>query len=149
MAKISTYADTPPPTLDDFLLGTDVNNDNATQNFLVSDLVNLIGNPYKVFTALLNQTGENEPVAIVLENTIGVITFTYLNEGYYSINSDALFTNNKTAIFFGPYIDPEAQIRLGAEVQNTSEIIIGSVSQIAGPSNNIFTKTPIEIRVYN
>jgi hypothetical protein len=41
MAKISTYADTPPPTLDDFLLGTDVNNNNATQNFLVSDVITL------------------------------------------------------------------------------------------------------------
>jgi hypothetical protein len=41
MAKISTYADTPPPSLDDFLLGTDVNNLNSTQNFLVSDVITL------------------------------------------------------------------------------------------------------------
>jgi len=60
MAKISTYANTPPPTLDDFLLGTDVNNNNATQNFLVSDLVNLIAKPYKVFTALLTQSGGSD-----------------------------------------------------------------------------------------
>jgi hypothetical protein len=41
MAKISTYADTPPPSLDDFLLGTDVNNSNSTQNFVVSDVLTL------------------------------------------------------------------------------------------------------------
>ena len=41
MAKISTYPETPPPALDDFLLGTDVSNDNATQNFLVSDVIAL------------------------------------------------------------------------------------------------------------
>jgi hypothetical protein len=41
MAKISTYSDTPPPSLDDFLLGTDVNNLNSTQNFLVSDVITL------------------------------------------------------------------------------------------------------------
>jgi hypothetical protein len=41
MAKISTYPETPPPALDDFLLGTDVSNSNATQNFFVSDVIAL------------------------------------------------------------------------------------------------------------
>ena len=41
MAKISTYPDTPPPSLDDFLLGTDVSNSDATQNFLLSDVITL------------------------------------------------------------------------------------------------------------
>jgi hypothetical protein len=140
------------PTLSDTVLGTQFDYEgNPTKSFLISDIVNLASgsNPtYKVFTALLNQTGGNAPVATVLENTIGAITFTYLNQGYYNINSNALFTNNKTAIFFGPYIDPEAAVRLGAEIQNTSEINIGSVGA-TGPTNNLFTNIPIEIRVYN
>jgi hypothetical protein len=52
MAKISTYKYTPPPTLDDFLLGTDVNNDNATQNFLVSDLLVLFKNTNQFVTVV-------------------------------------------------------------------------------------------------
>ena len=34
--------------------------------------------PYKVYTALLSQSGTNAPTAIVLENTLGVdVSFTY------------------------------------------------------------------------
>jgi hypothetical protein len=209
MAKISTYADTPPPTLDDFLLGTDVNNDNATQNFLVSDLINLIGNPYKVLTALVSQSGTSvsstkisgavtkgvtyeiinssngnfsnvgapnnnvgtffiatvtavpnsygsatlafntgAPTLIILENNIGNVWATFNSDGYYTLNSNGLFTQDETAIFLGQYVDPEAAIRYGVEIQNQSEITIGSANS-SGGANNLFIKTPIEIRVYN
>ena len=36
------------------------------------------------------------PVATVLENTMGNVWFTYFNLGIYSINSDGLFTINKS-----------------------------------------------------
>ena len=88
------------------------------------------------------------PVVTVLENTIGDIWFTYGNIGNYSINANALFTNNKTAIFFGPYIDSEIVIRFGAEIQSESAITIGSAFS-SGLADNIFINTPIEIRVYN
>ena len=39
--------------------------------------------PYKVYTALLNQTGTDAPVATVLENTIGAITWERLGVGNY------------------------------------------------------------------
>ena len=87
------------------------------------------------------------PVATVLENTIGNIFFTYELVGNYGINTNALF-NNKTAIFFGPYIDSEVVIRFGAEIQSESFITIGSALS-SGLADNIFIFTPIEIRVYN
>ena len=82
MAKISTYPDTPPPSLDDFLLGTDISNGNATQNFLVSDLVDLlVSRPYKVYTALLTQSeGSNFINKSSGTLTIGV-TYQILNDG--------------------------------------------------------------------
>jgi hypothetical protein len=63
MAKISTYPIINPPVLTDILIGSDVANSNVTKNFLVSDLLNLISNPkpYKVYTALLTQSGADDP----------------------------------------------------------------------------------------
>ena len=47
--------------------------------------------PYKVYTALLSQTGTSAPVPTVLENTLGEITWAYSNTGNYNINSNGLF----------------------------------------------------------
>lgn len=45
------------------------------------------------------QNGNPEPpIASVLENTIGVIAFTYDAAGSYLINSSALFTEERTFI---------------------------------------------------
>jgi len=41
MAQISTYATTSTPTIDDKLIGTDVENENVTRNFLISDILAL------------------------------------------------------------------------------------------------------------
>lgn len=43
MAKISTYSVVSPPTLNDMVIGTDVNNSNITKNFLLSDIQSLFG----------------------------------------------------------------------------------------------------------
>ena len=52
---------------------------------------------YKVYTALLSQSGTNAPVATVLENTLGdIVTFTYKDVGTYNIISNGLFTEGKT-----------------------------------------------------
>jgi hypothetical protein len=73
MAKISTYIDTPPPTLDDFLLGTDVNNNNATQNFLVSDLVNLTIKKAQLNTKLIKiKFNWNKQQTVSVSNPINV-----------------------------------------------------------------------------
>ena len=143
MAKISTYPDTPPPALDDFLLGTDVSNDNATQNFLVSDLINLI-RPYKVYTALLTQSGENAPVPTILQNTIGNISWEYLEPGVYFATSDGLFTLNKTIIFPG-----NAQTSIGVSYPaSINAIELDMNNPIARQDDELFN-TPFEIRVYN
>ena len=56
---------------------------------------------YKVYTALLTQEGDSAPQAIVLENTIGELSWGYRNLGYYSLDSlgtpfvaDKTFINN-------------------------------------------------------
>ena len=70
---------------------------------------------YRNYTALLTQTGTDAPVATVLENTLGNITWEYDGVGNYLATSDKLFNNifyasamsdynlsdNITAIYFG------------------------------------------------
>ena len=53
--------------------------------------------PYKVYTALLTQTGTNAPVATVLENTLGgTIVWTYNTTGQYVGTLSNAFPVNKT-----------------------------------------------------
>lgn len=56
--------------------------------------------PYRVYSAYLSQASTNAPEAIVLENTLGEITYTRVSEGVYNIESSGLFTSRKT---FHPY----------------------------------------------
>jgi hypothetical protein len=100
---------------------------------------------YKVYTALLTQSGTNAPVATVLQNNIGNISFSYISAGLYYINSSNLFLNNKTwysilankngttgHAFNLTYIDSE-KLLIEQNVAN----------------NDLLSNTPIEIRVYN
>ncbi len=52
--------------------------------------------PYKVYTALLTQTGGNAPVGTVFQNTIGEITWSYEGNGYYEGTCAGCFPENKT-----------------------------------------------------
>jgi hypothetical protein len=102
--------------------------------------------PYKVYTALLTQSVVDPPVADVLENTLGIISFTYESVGLYKITSNQLFIQNKTVYFITPINNGEPQF-LGINYQNSSNLFLFCSS----PSGQIDTlyKTPIEIRVYN
>lgn len=56
MAKISTYPNVGTPTLSDMLIGTEVTDNNATKNFMISDILGLISSlglyvPYTGATA--------------------------------------------------------------------------------------------------
>ncbi|MDV6170246.1 hypothetical protein R1T16_17550 [Flavobacterium sp. DG1-102-2] len=59
------------------------------------------GRPYKVYTALITQSGTNAPVANVLENTIGGSpTWSYSSTGQYRLNlNNNGFVAQKTACF--------------------------------------------------
>jgi hypothetical protein len=104
--------------------------------------------PYKVYTALLSQSGTSAPTAIVLENTLGTITFTYTGIGQYQINSAGLFTLDKTLLFIQGSSDGDINSAyiLDKLYYNTSSIINCITS---GVTNGMLNKTSIEIRVYN
>jgi hypothetical protein len=127
----------------------------ATGGNLTINNINI--NPYKVYTALLTQSGTASPVADILENTLGTLTFTYVSEGNYKILTSGLFTLNKTfAIITNGRSTNEIRIL------NVNEILIGCKDLTAAeidtfdPSlvyipnaDEVLDKTAIEIRVYN
>jgi hypothetical protein len=109
---------------------------------------------YKVYTALLTQTGTDAPVATVLENTIGNIIWSYDSEGIYKAESIGNFTESKTVVF----------ISSGSNYSNfpsfyptvypgNNDYFYITTAAIENPpnynTNSSLLMTPIEIRVYN
>jgi hypothetical protein len=98
MTKISAYPEITIPTIDDLLIGTDVENQNETKNFSIQGIVDLAV-PYKVYTATLYQNGITAPVATVLQNTLGGnVTWQRDGAGNYGASSSGLFTAGKTTV---------------------------------------------------
>jgi hypothetical protein len=123
------------------------------------------GSSYKVYTALLTQTGTDAPVATVLENSLGGTPVWYRNDvGSYIIELIGAFTTNQTIILppfnssatggvlgtnievFGCGLDSgEDSLYLTTGLQNVST---GAITA----SDNVLYASPgqfIEIRVYN
>jgi hypothetical protein len=105
--------------------------------------------PYKVYTALLTQSGTDAPVATVLENTIGNISFSTGNApGYYNINSNNLF-NERTGLLLEPLSSINGNGYSQIENKNNSTLTISTLDIGAGPIDGLLINSMIEIRVYN
>jgi len=111
--------------------------------FLFETVLNI--KPYKTYVALLTQTGTNAPTAIVLENTIGTISFVYNSTGYFSAVSTGLFTIDKTACFIHE-ADGNTTVIAKAYTAN----LVTLISQIPTGTfvNGSINRATLEIRVY-
>lgn len=131
---------------------------------LITNIVTAIipESKYKVYTALLTQSGTNAPVATVLENTlVGTVSFYYNGEGEYVIVSSEGWDETKTTFqleasngfdLTGALIPSYIPIIGGGKTMTTYNNIGTAGSQpplILPQSNNILTNSLIEIRVYN
>jgi hypothetical protein len=110
--------------------------------------------PYKVYTALLTQTGISAPTANILENTLGgVPVLGYVSTGIYTITLAKAFKIGKTAIpTSGININENLFIIQINSVTESTITIQGRVPFGGGVADDILTGTPmcmIEIRVYN
>ena len=156
MAKISTYPDATPPALDDFLVGTDISNANATKSFVIADVLALgASNAYKVYTCTLNQSGTSAPVASpVFYNNIGTIVWTRLGAGDYvgTLTGPNIFTLNKTLC-----IPDRTVMRSGPsgefyftflERNNDTQVRLFTSSNYL-PTDDLMVNLLVEIRVYN
>lgn len=124
--------------------GTDVT---VNGNLIVTGTNNIV--PYKIYSALLTQTGTNAPVATVLQDTLGQpVLFTRSTTGRYLIQSNG-FTNNKTAVI-GTQIDYNNNV-IGYSLLQTpsgTEIFMGTINSIYNYADGLLNGDFIEIRVY-
>lgn len=106
--------------------------------------------PYRVYTALLSKTGTNAPTAIVLENTLGTINYTYIGVGSLRVVSpDFLFTDNKTFTIIQN--EPNGVFGQSLGISRASDdLLIISQSNAFGQINDDWQyPVSFEIRVYN
>jgi len=121
------------------------NNDDST-----SFIATINGEPNSYGGAVLLYDLGN-PVAIVLENTIGNIWFEYRNVGEYRVWSDNLFIEDKTAVD----IDAFSYLNTGnySFIANQTlfpESNFDITSTISGsPNDDLLAKNRLEIKVYN
>jgi hypothetical protein len=159
MSKISTYTNAQSPLSgSDKLIGTETGGivDNATKNFTVQELADFVGEgvkPYKLYTALLTQTGTDAPVAIVLENTLGgVVVWSYENVGLYKGTLNDAFPEDKTAMFItSTRFNGDAFMCIslyGGDIPNAIAVETLELPTYIS-QNDLLYYTTIEIRVYN
>jgi hypothetical protein len=158
MAKIKTYENDNTINANDKLIGTDFNDSDKTKNYLVSALKSYILSgldvrPYKVYTALLTQTGTNAPVAIVLENTLGGnIVWSRLDNGIYIGTLSNSFIENKTGVIINnTAYATDSQITT-VDILTTSTVNIQTSYTTDGVfalEDSCMYNNLIEIRVYN
>jgi hypothetical protein len=120
-----------------------------TRNDITGEVEKIVVTPYKVYTATLTRTGATGPSAVVLENTIGTITFSYQSTGIYDINSTSLFTLDKTVVFIQQNPDGTFANHLGASRINSNQIQITQTTSSGTNDESWGFPVSIEIRVYN
>ena len=99
---------------------------------------------YSVYTALLSQSGTNDPVATVLQNTLGgTVMWGYSSVGNYTATLANAFPANKTVVF----LSWNGGI-MGSNIDSESQITIYSYNDGGDPENEYIQTAPIEIRVY-
>lgn len=116
------------------------------------------GNGVKVYRALLTQTGTDNPVATVLENTLGgEVVWTYADAGLYTGTREGAFTASKTWL---PPVNASQTLDGAASFVETSffrrdadEVRLQTAQIDAGLgtqtlNNNLLNNAYVEILVY-
>ncbi len=124
----------------------------------VIDYLNGIGTSgdgsYRIYCAILTQSGTDDPIPIVLSNTIGDVVWTREQTGNYKATLTGAFTLNKTFTLIsndgsaGSMVgaNPQGQINYVSIKTSYYEFAEGELSPIYVDGIN---KVSIEIRVYN
>jgi len=89
--------------------------DGAADEFLKTDgsgVLSWAGPGYKIYIANITQSGTADPVATVLENTLGVTpTWARLGTGQYTVTATGIWVTNKTTL-------PDSRVFIGGEDQD-------------------------------
>ena len=106
---------------------------------------------YKVYTALLTQSGTDAPVATVLENTLGgEVVWSYSDVGnYFGSISNEGFVNDKTIGFVSNNASAGRYVLIDVYGLIPDQIALQIKNSITNLSIDGISGQPIEIRVYN
>ena len=85
--------------------------------------------PYKVYSAILVQSGTNPPVATVLENTLGNVTYSKVITGFFTATTSFVMPSNRTFI------------SISNSVANTGNLSINLVNKNTNNNNQIYIET--------
>jgi hypothetical protein len=113
MAKISTYATT-PPALGDMLIGTDVNDMNSTKNFTIGSLLSIPGSTaYVPYTGALYNVnlGGNDITALGFIVPGGLGTDFLKADG--SLDNTSYLSTSTAASTYVPYTGATSNVNLG------------------------------------
>ena len=144
--KVNNYP-VKTPEAGDKLFGSDSNGDQKQ-----FDMSNFSSTTYKVYTALLTQTGTNDPTEIILDNTIGSIIWTRITDGNYLGTLTGAFINNKTALFIQDNVTLSSIAIAPADVwieRSSDDTVNIYTMDSSNLIDDVLNNTTIEIRVYN
>lgn len=109
---------------------------------------------YKVYAALVSQSGTSDPIVVVLENNLG-FTPVWTRDSdiagqYYCSAGSSTWVANKTAILIGGSngMWDALSNRSGQRIDNTI-LQFNTVNNLGELGDNVFYQTLVEIRVYN
>lgn len=114
MARISTYPGPSSPSLSDMLIGTDVNDMNATKNFTIGDIVSVPGS-----STYVPYTGATADVDL---NTFNITANSFIIPGGLSteflkadgsVDSNTYLTASAAASTYVPYTGATGDVNLG------------------------------------
>ena len=110
----------------------------------MQDIKDSAGPGYKVYTALLTQTGTAAPVATILKNNTGAtLTWARTGSGTYTVTASSnAFTSNKTLVFYNL---GEYAFSIGQPWTRTSDTVI----TISLGGDNRITNGSFEILIYD
>lgn len=103
---------------------------------------------YKVYTALITQSGVGDPTVEILENTIGNIVWIYSFVGVYKGILSGKFINNKTWVSISPIVIVPTLDTATAELDGIFRLDSDTIV-ILTKSDDKLLNTSIEIRVYS
>jgi len=110
--------------------------------------------PLRVYRALLSQSGNTAPTAIVLSNSVGAIVWTRTNAGIYAGTLNGAFPSGKVLILVGAGIADSPYLLHYYLARSSNDTLLFrtvNIDVVAGTmvlSDDMTTNLSVEIAVY-